>query len=153
MSKFVSPAMDFDVVKEHWNKYQLSDGCLLKIKIVMTNVTRATGQSKAEKQNYTFDVQNITVALTNERGPSDANNYGPAELARSIAKDDMRFTTVAQDWNEYVVDDGARIRIQPILLKVSKTTKFNNKGVPVYTTDINMNVQIKPPGSQLPDLT
>ena len=149
MPNFVAPPLDFDVVKEHWNKYQLADNCLLKIKIVMTNVVKEPTKSKDDKQNYTFDAQNITVALTSERGSPDSRNYSPKELLDSVVKDDMRFTTVAQDWNEYVVDDGARIRIQPILLKVSKTSKFNGKGVPIYTTDINLNVQIKPPGSGL----
>jgi len=153
MPNLVAPPMDFDVVREEWNRYQLSDNCLLKIKVVMTKVAKAEGQSKSDKQNYTFDVQNITVALTNERGPPDSHNYSPAEIGRSIVKDDMRFTTVAQDWNEYVVDDGARIRIQPILLKVSKTSKFDGKGVPLYATDLNLNVQIKPPGGGRSDLT
>ena len=55
---------------------------------------------------------------------------------------------MTQDWNEYVTDDGARIRVQPLLVRVSKTSKFDAKGQPVYTSDINLTVDVKPPGSQ-----
>jgi hypothetical protein len=153
MSTFIALPLDFDVLKEDWNKYELSDHSILKVKIVMTTVSKAQSQTPAAQPAYTFDIQNIIVVLTNERGQPDTHNYSSAELEASVTKDDMRFTAIAQDWNEYVVDDGARIKIQPMILKVSKTSRFNSKGSPLYATQINMTVQVKPPGGFTPALS
>lgn len=112
----------------------------------MTTVTKVRGQTSGSQPPYSFDIQNIIVVLSNERGSPDTSVYSQAELFAAVTKDDMRFNTIAQDWNEYVVDDGARIKLQPIILKVSKTSKFNGKGLPVYLTQINVTFQVKPPG-------
>lgn len=110
----------------------------------------AVAGSGATPAQYDFDFNPIIVVLTNERGPPDNRAYQPAEIQASITKDDIRFNTITQDWNEYVVDDGTRVKIQPIIMKVAKTSKFNNKGAPVYHTDINMTVQVKPPTGAAP---
>ena len=152
----MAPPLDFDVLKEIWAKYELADhSAILKIKVVLTVVTKTPppAGSPPGAQGYSIDAQNVTVVLTNERGLPDTRQYSPAEVSAAITRADLRFSTISQDWNEYVVDDGTRIKIQPILLSVSKTSLFNNKGTPVYTNNINLNVQIKPPGSQLPSLT
>jgi len=157
MAAFATPPLDFDVLREIWNKYELQDRSVLKVKIVLTKVTKVEAQSAPHgsepSQTYSFDTQHIVLVLTNERGPTDSRTYSSAELGAAITKSDIRFTTIAQDWNEYVVDDGARIKLQPVLLNVSKTSKFDNKGLPVYVTNINTTVQIKPPGGQPPALT
>jgi hypothetical protein len=156
MSTFVRPPLDFDVLKEIWNKYELQDHAVLKVKIVLTMVVKAETQTAPSGspplQPYNVDFQSIIIVLTNERGPPDTRTYSQAELNSAITKSDIRFTTITQDWNEYVVDDGARIKVQPVLLGVSKTSKFNNKGLPIYVTNVSINVQIKPPGTQLPSV-
>ena len=60
---------------------------------------------------------------------------------------------MAQEWNEYITDDGAKIRLQPLLLRVNKTSKFDAKGQPVYTTEMNINIDVKPPGTSRSSLT
>ena len=37
-------ALDFETKKEDWNEYRLSDGTLLKVKLVLTGVVRLNGQ-------------------------------------------------------------------------------------------------------------
>ena len=152
MSTFIAPPLDFDVIKEIWNKYDLVDHTLLKVKIVLTMVVKAQNPSPnapGGTQGYNVDAQTIIVAITNECGQPDTRMHTAAEINAAITKHDMRFDTLTQDWNEYVVDDGTRIKIQPVLMSVSKTSLFNNKGMPMYVTSINMNVQMKPPGSRL----
>jgi hypothetical protein len=151
LAAFVSPPLDFDVMKEIWAKYELADNAVLKVKVILTTVTKTQGEGNpTPPPNYSLDVQTVVVVLTNERGPPDTRVHPPEQLNTAIAKPDIRFTTVTQDWNEYVVDDGTRIKIQPVLMTVSKTSFFNNKGLPIYTTSINMSVQIKPPSQVSP---
>jgi hypothetical protein len=132
------PPLDFTVVREDWCRYDLADNSILKVKIILTRPLRT-------QQTYSVDFQHVFVVLTNERGTPDTHVYSPAELQASIIQDDIRFTTISQDWNEYVTDDGTRIRIQPIVSKVSKTSRHDAKGIPNYMVELQGTIQVKPP--------
>jgi len=84
------------------------------------------------------------VVLSNERGQPDSQVYSPSELQQSITHD-VRFTIITQDWNEYVTDDGANIKVQPMVTKVSKTSKFDLHGDPIYLVNVQGNVVVEPP--------
>lgn len=84
------------------------------------------------------------MVLSNEGGQPDSKVYTPTELQHSITHD-VRYTTITQDWNEYVVDDGANIKVQPMVTKVSKTSKFDLHGDPVYLVNVQGNVVVERP--------
>jgi hypothetical protein len=137
MADLVRPPLDFMVTREDWSRYDLSDNAILKVKVVLTRVYKQQGQLYS-------DFQPIYTILTNERGIPGSNISSLQELRSSIVRD-IHFTTITQDWNEYVVDDGTTIRIQPIVTKVVKTSKFDPKGFPVYLCDIQGNMDMEPP--------
>ena len=112
MADLVRPPLDFIVTREDWCRYDLSDNAILKVKVVLTRVYKQQGQLYS-------DFQPIYAILTNEIGAPDSNIKSLQVLQSSIVKD-VSFTTITQDWNEYVVDDGTIIRIQPIVTKVVK---------------------------------
>jgi hypothetical protein len=66
-------------------------------------------------------------------------------LQQSITNDDIRFTTVSQDWNEYVDDNSTSIRIQLIVMIVAKTSKYDAKGFAVYLVEMQGAVRVRPP--------
>jgi len=154
MSTFLQPPLDFEVVREIWNKYELlGDNSILKVKVVLTRVRKGNVPQQEEAQSsagqrYSVDFQQINVVLTGERGQPDTRKYTPQELQASIIKDDIRFRTVEQDWNEYVADDNTRIKIQPVIMKVAKSSKFDGKGDPIYSIELSLNLQVKPPTTQ-----
>jgi hypothetical protein len=139
MTDLVRPPLDFMVIREDWCRYDLSDNAILKVKVILTRVYKQQGQLYS-------DFQPIYVILTNERGIPDSNIKSLQELQSSIVRD-VHFTTIIQDWNEYVVDDDTTIRIQPLVTKVVKTSKFDPKGFPVYLCDIQGNMSTDPPAS------
>jgi hypothetical protein len=139
MTDLVRPPLDFMVTREDWCRYDLSDNAILKVKVVLTRVFKHQGQLYS-------DFQPIYVILTNERGTPDSNIKSLQELQSSIVTG-VPFTTITQDWNEYVVDDGTTIRIQPIVTKVVKTSKFDSKGFPIYLCDIQGNMNTDPTAS------
>jgi hypothetical protein len=49
-----------------------------------------------------------------------------------------------QDWNGYVADHGTRVTIQP-LMRVARSSLFDNKGEPIYWADVQGNVNVTPP--------
>ena len=40
----------------------------------------------------------------------------------------MRYSTLAEEWNEYIVDDGTKIRIKTTVTNVKKSDKFAQNG-------------------------
>ena len=137
MNSFTRPPLDFTVLREDWCRYDLSDGAILKVKVVLTKVYKNQGRLMCE-------IHPIYVILTNEIGVPDSKTYSVEDL-RSAIISHIGFTTIIQDWNEYEVDDGTTIKIQPLVLKIIKTSKFDSKGFPKYICDIQGNMKMDPP--------
>jgi hypothetical protein len=140
---FVKPPLDFTVVREDWSRYDLADNAILKIKISLNRISIENGK-------HDLNLNTVFLVLSNERGEPDTRNYSATELQSAIIQDDIRYRTVTQDWNEYVADDGTRIKIQPMVMRVAKTSKFNTKGEPIYWVDTQGTVQIRPPNPTRP---
>lgn len=139
MTSFARHPLDFVVVREDWCRYDLSDDSILKVKVVLTKVYKNQGQPMCE-------IHPIHVILTNEKGDPDPIKYSTEDLKASINKD-IKFTTVIEDCNEYVVDDGTTIKIRPLVSKIAKTSKFDSKGFPRYICEIRGNMKMESPTS------
>lgn len=138
--------LTFDVVREPWNVYELEDGSILRTKFILLRVKRKedpSGQTGyAVKSQTITSVSHIPELLIGEPA---ARQYSPKELQASIVEEDVRYTTLTEEWNEYIVEDGARIRVKLTVVKVAKTDKFNNDGEPIYLVLTTSMPQIQPP--------
>lgn len=134
-----TPPLDFIIRREDWCRYDLSDNAILKVKLGLTRVIKQGTQ-------FTTDFQHAIVVLTNERGAPNNTTYTNDQILAAVTND-VRYSTVTQDWNEYVADDGTRIRIQPMIMRVAKTSLFDARGIPHYWVDMQGNVNITPPPS------
>ena len=56
--------VDVSQTSERWNEYLLEDGTILKVKLVLTNVYRVTGQHDSEG-NPVYILQSTNVVSTN----------------------------------------------------------------------------------------
>lgn len=130
-------------MREPWNKYELADGAIVKIKVVVTKVRKKQVDEKSGE--YGFGSQTIAVVLSDEKGPPETRAYSPQELQEAVIKEDIRYTTISEEWNEYVLDDGARLRLKVTLVRVSKTSKYDKDGEPVYLTETSVMAQLKVP--------
>jgi hypothetical protein len=90
------PLLDSDVVRQPWNKYELADGSVLKLKVVLTKVRKRVVD---QKPVYEFEAQNIIVvpAPGDLKGPTDTKPYSLDELRAAVVKDDIRYTTATED--------------------------------------------------------
>ena len=137
MTTISRPPLDFTVIREDWCRYDLEDNAILKVKMILTKVSKKGSE-------YQAAFQTINVVLSNERGEPSTQTMLSQELQTSIINDHIRFTTMVQDWNEYLLDDGARIKIQPIVMRVGKTSKFDKSGEPIYWIETQGTLQIIP---------
>jgi len=123
----------FDVVDEYWNIYKLSDGSILRTKLVLIKVAR--GADASGNIGYNFNSQNLVASFTavDKKGTPSTRPYTPQDLQSSIVED-LDFKTEKEDWNLYKLEDGTQIEIKLILTRVAKTDKFDPVGSPIYLT-------------------
>ncbi len=137
--------MDFEVLREPWNVYQLEEGPILKIKYVLTRVIKR--REDGGRFGYAFKGQNV-VAFSHIppelRGEPTRAIYSPMELQASIVNEDVRYTTIAEEWNEYLAEDGTKIRVKLTVVKVSRTNKRDVDGEPIYLVQTSLLPQIQP---------
>lgn len=138
--------IDFDIIKEPWNKYELGDGSILKTRCILTKIHKRIkiGENTA---GYGIDSQNMIVIYNvspNLKGEPSTQAYGPKELETSIVQDDIRYTTISEEWNEYVAEDSTRIRLKTTVTKVSRTNRYDKNGDPRYLVKTSILPQIKP---------
>jgi len=141
----IGKSIDFDVVRESWQKYELNDNTIIKTKFILTRLHRTMKVDGSP--NYTFDSQSITVTLTpsESKGPKDPNPHSPKEYEEHVVQDDVKYNTVSEEWYEYIVDDGTRVRIKTTVTRIRKTDLFDKDGEPVFLVDNNALVQIRLP--------
>jgi len=141
--------LDFETIREPWNKYSLMDGSNLKLRFVLLKVKRTVAENKV---SYTIKSQTLIEAYNvpnNLRGPKAKAPVPPSEL-KSAKKQEVGFSTIFEEWCEYMVEDGARIRAKCSLMEVYRTDKANMEGEPIYLTHHSTTVNIKPPKNLVP---
>ncbi len=140
-------SIDFEIADEPWNKYELSDQSILKTRYILKTVHRSIVNGK---NNYRGDGIPLTIIIVPPKlkGIPDPKKYSPKELQASVDKEDMKFRIVHEEWNEYLLDDGARIRMKSTLTNISRTKKRDANGDPIYNIQNNMLVQVKEPNME-----
>jgi len=135
--------IDFEIIKEPWNKYQFADNSVLKTRAILKKVERVM---EGDKISFKMDVQNLTVIYANSelKGEPNPNPISKQEMKKSIDKPDMRYDTLSQEFNEYLLDDGTKLKIFTNVISVSRTTRKDAKGDPVYQVQTKNNIEIKP---------
>ena len=93
--------LDFEVIKEPWNKYNLMDGSNLKTKTVLMKVSRRTPEQG--KPSYNIRSKNLVTAYNvpdNLKGPPAKGPVPPQDL-KSVKKQEVGFSTLYEGWAEY----------------------------------------------------
>lgn len=135
--------INFEIIKEPWNKYQISDNSVLRTRTILKKVERITD---GEKISFTMDAQTLTVVDADEtlRGTPSRKVITKEELMKSIEKEDMRYDTLSQEFNEYQLDDGTKIKIFTHVSKIARTSLKDVKGDPIYSVASSSNIEVKP---------
>jgi hypothetical protein len=136
--KVMYEELEFEVIREPWNEYELPDHSILKTKHVLTRVFRKVTNGEV---GYEFDTQSITrISFVPEevKGKPAERDYAPEELRSSIIDEDVKYVTRLEEWNEYILDDGTKLKLKFTVSKVSKTDKFDRRGEPIYIVEYAM---------------
>ena len=136
-------SIDFEIIKEPWNKYQLSDNSILKTRTILKKIDRVM---EGNKISFTMDAQTLTVIYADPalKGTPASHKITDSDIMKSIEKPDMRYDTIGQEFNEYHLDDGTKIKIFTNVTNVSRTMLKDPSGDPVYSVKSASTIEVKP---------
>ncbi len=142
--------LDFKVVREQWDIYELGDETKLKNRVILTGVKKSKGlgkDGKAQKTNYNnnqsneyeFDFQSVQSFIFSEKSKGEKHNklYQKEELEASYTKE-MPYSVVSEKWNEYVLSDNTRVKLKSTINDIKKSSIFLHNGDPIYNVKIRV---------------
>ena len=135
-------SIDFEIIKEPWNKYQIADNSVLKTRTILMKVER---MMKDNKPNYKASVRALTIINSDPslKGTPSAKNPTAKEIEENIEKKDMRYDTISQEFNEYILDDGTKIKIYANVTNIDRSKLYDTNGDLLYSIRSSTQIEIK----------
>jgi hypothetical protein len=126
---------DFIVVTEDYSRYLLHDETTLKVKVVVKKIFRSAEITpEGLPVGLSFDSMNVVTAIVPPalKGPPSRESWDPR---KDVGKE-IKFEPLEEKWQEYVTNDGFKIMVKPIVVKVLKYDKRNIYGEPIYAASV-----------------
>lgn len=129
--------------------YQMADGSKLRIRSVLKDVRRVI---EGGVPKYSVSVEGIIVVICAPELKGAPTNPPPEQnkLQENIEQTDVAFDTIFQENNDYILNDGARIKIYFNLGDVARTTLYDSNGDRIYLINHISTANIKPPPQYSP---
>jgi len=142
-------SLDFEVLKEPWNIYQISDGSKLRIRNVLRDVRRVV-EDGVPKYSATVEGMIVVLCAPELKGTPTTPPPSKDKLQESIERTDIAFDTIFQDNNDYMLADGARIKLYFNLGEITRTRSCDSNGDRIYVINHFTTTNIKPPPQYSP---
>ena len=123
--------LDFEIVEERWNEYELADETKLRARIILTRVMRPrfgpTGQF-----GFSFESFFRVTAPREKRG--EQMQIPAREEWAALPKEPVRITTTNEPWNRYrIPETGDVIQLKLVVSEVFRVKdRFDQFGEPFY---------------------
>ena len=136
--------LDFEVIKESWNKYSLQDGTKFKVRSILQAVWI---EQERGKTKHNVEVGNLQVWLcdTTVQGKPSTKQHTSKQLAENVEVKQCLYTTIQYEPSEYALDDGSRIVLHETLVSIARTSLFNNVGDRIYIVTSTGQMNLAPP--------
>lgn len=122
---------DFKTLKEDWSEYKLEDGSIVRVKHILLKVIK---EDSGFAMNATTTV--VVFSPPELKGVPSTEPYTPQELESSVERENLKFETIKENWNEYELEDKTKLHIKPVLTVISSTNKYDSHGEPIYLTQV-----------------
>ena len=139
--------LDFKVIKEFWDMYQLGDGTKLKNRVILTGVKKLINDNKKSFDNtsnngneYEFDFQSIQSFIFSKKSKGNPHTkaYTKQELEMSY-KIETPFNTISEKWNEYIInEDETKLKLKSNVTQIQKSDIVLQNGDPIYNVRIKI---------------
>jgi hypothetical protein len=128
----VEKLVDFNVVRENWNAYELEDGTIIRTKPVLMNITDAE-PSDGDKRKLSFSTQSLVAQFSpmEVRGKTD-QRYQTEELEKYVTHPKVRFKQTKNGGDCIYETKNSLILLRQTVNQIDKTSKYNSDGMPAY---------------------
>ncbi|MDE1816724.1 MAG: hypothetical protein KGI11_09225 [Thaumarchaeota archaeon] len=135
--------LDFTILSEEWNEYELKDGATIRARIVLTRIAR----DPYDPKNLGFEFSNpvwVVRAPVSLRGDPDPTQHGQP---LSGSKYEVHVDRNHEPWNAYrIIKTGQKLKIKLTVNEVSRyVNKFDAKGMPLYNVPTGVAVNLSEP--------
>ena len=137
--------VDFEIIKENWNMYNLSDGTKLKIRDILRSAW-FTKDSDGRKK-YSADIYSDAIIMpdSNLQGQKNQTRWTSEQLQKNIDVENCRYDTLAYESTEYLLNGNTKILIHSNLTNIARTKLWDHNGDRIYMVDCSISVTITPP--------
>ena len=123
--------LDFEIINEYWNEYELSDGITIKARTLLKKIVIDPN----EPDKYAFDLQPIISAVYAPlalRG--EKNNAPKPEEYNTIANYEVEPKRSDEKFNVYrILKSGHIFKLKLVITKFSRLVdRFDKDGLPFY---------------------
>lgn len=132
--------LDFKVIKEFWDVYQLVDDTVLKNRIILTGVKKLNNNNNNKANEYEFDFQSIQSFIFSKKskGNPHTKQYTKQEIESSY-KIEIPFNTISEKWNQYTINDkDTRLKLKGTVTQIQKSDIVLQNGDPIYNVRIKI---------------
>lgn len=125
--------IDFKVLNEKWNVYDLGDGITIKTKLVLGKILAPPGVPLEYSKEFRFQAKPLIsiYAPTSKKGEPYTLPLTSDVIEESIIED-IDPKPIEEYTNEYELKHGIIVRLKLMLTRVSLTDKFSADGSPVF---------------------
>ena len=98
--------IDFEIIKERWNAYNLHDGTKLKIRTMLQSAwfTKDSQEHKKYSTNIKSDI--VLMCDPNLQGEKNQARFTPEQLQKNIDVENCRYDTLQYEPAEYLLEEG-----------------------------------------------
>lgn len=126
--------LQFEPLREGWSVYKTRDeaAATLNLKLVVVKIyllgINETGARFSANVNPFYTVS----VLPEKKGPKAPRPYTLQEITEAIAEEDIKFDTVKEDWNDYMLPEKVILSAKLVLTVASRTNLYDVYGDPIY---------------------
>ncbi len=134
--------INFDILKEKWNEYNLKDGSTLKTRMTLVAVF---SEKDGNKKKYTFDCQQTNLVISPTlMGQQDPTTHTIESMRKHIEIQNCPYETISYEVNEYVLEDTTSLLISTNITNISRTSLHDRNGSRVYVVEVSGQITVKP---------
>lgn len=127
--------VDFKIIQENWNKYELDDGSIISTKFILSQIVKTEEPAPQDDDlNLGFmEPRTLTTvyAPIDKRGTPD-RNYSVPELEKFVINKDCKIKNKTINDPTIYMTESMLIFVYNVLDRIEKTSKFSVTGMPHY---------------------
>lgn len=136
--------LEFDIVEENWNRYELDDGVIIKGRIFLGKIMRDPNDPK--KMNFDISPPKWSVYATPAlRGHPSTDLLRDPNKQKTAPKYKVHSKVNHEPWNVYkILQTGQELKIKLTIDEINRfTDAYDQNGSPFYSIPNGIAVSIK----------